>query len=119
MAVNRILVTGASGFIGRAVLAAFAQRGDAVRAAVRRPPQPPLPAAVEVVQHADLTQPIDWRPLLQGVDRVIHLAAVAHMGRSVAPELYDRVNRQATAQLAAAAATAGVGHFVFISSVAA
>ncbi len=117
MVVTRILVTGASGFIGRAVVTAFAQRGDALRAAVRRPPQPPLPAAIEVVQHADLAQPIDWRPLLDGVDQVIHLAGIAHIGRGVAPELYDRVNRLATAQLAAAAAAAGVRHFVFVSSI--
>ncbi len=117
MVVTRILVTGASGFIGRAVVTAFAQRGDALRAAVRRPPQPPLPAAIEVMQHADLAQPIDWRPLLDGVDQVVHLAGVAHIGRGVAPELYDRVNRLATAQLAAAAAAAGVRHFVFVSSI--
>ena len=117
MVVTRILVTGASGFIGRAVVTAFAQRGDALRAAVRRPPQPPFPAAIEVVTHPDLAQPIDWRPLLDGVDQVIHLAGIAHIGRGVAPELYDRVNRLATAQLAAAAAAAGVKHFVFISSI--
>ncbi len=117
MVVSRTLVTGASGFIGRAVMAAFAQRGDVLRAAVRRPPQPPFPAAIEVVQHPDLAQPIDWRPLLDGIDQVIHLAGIAHLGRGVAPELYDRVNRLATAQLAAAAAAAGVRHFVFVSSI--
>jgi nucleoside-diphosphate-sugar epimerase len=115
-----VLVTGASGFIGRAVIAAFAADGQTVRAAVRRPPQPlqpPLPAGVEVAQHPDLTQPIDWRPLLEGVDRVVHLAGIAHGGRGVAPDRYDRVNRLATEQLAVAAAQAGVNRFVFVSSI--
>ena len=117
MVVPRILVTGASGFIGRAAIRAFAQRGNVLRAAVRRPPQPPFPDGVEVIQHPDLAQPIDWRPLLDGVDQVIHLAGIAHVGRGVAPALYDRVNRLATAQLATAAAAAGVRHFVFVSSI--
>jgi UDP-glucose 4-epimerase len=111
-----VLVTGATGFVGRAVVTAFAHDGRAVRAAVRRPPQPALAAGVEVVQHPDLSQSFDWAPFLDGVDQVIHLAGIAHTG-GVAPELYDRVNRQATAELAAAAARGGVRHFVFISSV--
>jgi nucleoside-diphosphate-sugar epimerase len=114
---TRILVTGASGFLGRAVLAALGQDGAALRAVVRRPPQPAFGAGVEVVQQPDLSEAFDWRPLLDGVDQVIHLAGVAHAGRGVAPELYDRVNRLATAQLAAAAAAAAVRQFVFVSSI--
>ncbi len=113
----RILVTGASGFIGRAVMAAFTGRGYALRAAVRRPPQPSLADGVEVIEHPDLAQAFDWRPLLDGVDKVIHLAGIAHTGRGAAPELYGRINHQATAQLANAAARSGVSHFVFVSSI--
>jgi nucleoside-diphosphate-sugar epimerase len=112
---SRILVTGASGFIGRATVAALAKDGHTVRAAVRRPQQS-FPAGVEIVQHPDLAQPIDWRPLLAGIDQIVHLAGIAHTGRADAA-LYDRVNRQATAQLADAAANAGIGHFVFVSSI--
>lgn len=114
---TRLLVTGASGFVGRAVVAAFAARGERVRAAVRRQPLPPLPANVDVMLHADFSQAaVDWAALLEGVDRVVHLAGIAHTG-GVAPENYDRVNRLATAQLAAAAARAGVRQFVFVSSI--
>ncbi len=113
---TRILVTGASGFVGRAVVAAFAQSGRAVRAAMRRPPDHSFPAGVEVVQHPDLAQSFDWTPYLAGVEHVVHLAGIAHTG-GVAPERYDRINRRATAELAAAAAQSAVSHFVFVSSI--
>lgn len=112
-----LLVTGASGMIGRAVVTAFAARGAAVRAAMRRPPQVAFPAGVEVVVHPDLTAPFHWEPLLAGTEAVIHLAGIAPTRRGVAPALFDLVNRQATARLAEAAARTGVRHFVFVSSI--
>jgi nucleoside-diphosphate-sugar epimerase len=115
--VTRVLVTGASGFIGRAVVTAFAQSGQMVRAAVRRPPQPAFAGEVEAIQHPDLLQPFDWRPLLEGIDQVVHLAGIAHTGPGIAPGAYDRINRAATAELAAAAVQAGVKQLLFVSSI--
>jgi UDP-glucose 4-epimerase len=112
---NRVLVTGASGFLGRAAVAALADSGYSVRASVRRLPAPAFSRGVEVVRHADFAQAVDWRPLLEGIDTVIHLAGITRSGSRA--EVYDRVNRQATAQLANAAAKAGIGHFIFISSI--
>ena len=113
---SRILVTGASGFIGSAVVEALARDGHTVRAAVRRT-HLSFPDGVEVVQHPDLAQAFDWQPLLHGVDQVVHLAGIAHTGRYVDRAAYDRVNRQATARLAMATAQASVKHFVFVSSI--
>jgi nucleoside-diphosphate-sugar epimerase len=109
-------VTGAAGFVGRAALTALAQRGFVLRAAQRSPPRSPLPAGIEVVELPDLASEFDWKPLLTGVDRVIHLAAIADSG-AADTALHDRVNRWATERLARAAAESGISRFVFISSI--
>jgi len=115
--VIRVLVTGATGFCGRALVAALADAGYAVRAAVRRAPAPPLRAGVELVTHEDLAGPVAWERLLAGVDAVVHLAGIAHASGRIPEERYDRINHQATAALARAAALSGVRHFIFVSSV--
>ena len=114
---GKLLVTGATGFVGRAVVTAFSESGDHVRAAVRSTPHPPFDGRIEVIRHPDLLQPIDWQPLVAGMDFVIHLAGIAHTGPGNSTETYDRVNRLATEQAAQAAARAGVRRFVFISSI--
>jgi nucleoside-diphosphate-sugar epimerase len=114
--VSRILVTGAAGFIGSASVAALAAAGYEVRAATRRLPVPPFAPRVEVVAHGDLEAPVDWTPLLAGIDAVIHLAGIAHV-EGIAAARYDRVNHLATVALARAALAAGVGRLVFMSSI--
>jgi len=114
--VTRILVTGASGFVGRALVAEMANSGHSVRAAMRQPADV-FPRSVEVVAVSDLTRPVEWRALLKGVETVIHLAGIAHAGPGIAEEAYDRVNRLATAELANAARSIGIRHLVFMSSI--
>jgi len=114
--VTRILVTGASGFVGRALVTELAGLGYSVRAAMRQPADV-FPRSVEVVAVSDLTRPVEWRALLKGIDTVVHLAGIAHAGPEIAEDVYDRVNRLATAELAKAAQAVGVRHLVFISSI--
>ena len=111
-----VLVTGASGFIGRPMVTALVSAGYVVRAVMRRPVS--FPDAVEAVMIPDLKSAIDWIPILQGVDSIIHLAGMAH-SHVPATEYsdVDQINRMATQRLAQAATKAGVGHFVYISSV--
>jgi nucleoside-diphosphate-sugar epimerase len=114
--VTHILVTGASGFIGRAVVADLAEAGHSVRAAMRQPADI-FARSVEVVAVSDLTRPVEWRALLKGVETVVHLAGIAHAGPEIAEEAYDRINRLATAELAKAARSVGIAHLVFMSSI--
>jgi nucleoside-diphosphate-sugar epimerase len=112
----RVLVTGSGGFVGRHLVPHLAQRGYRVIAASRTPARFEN-ADVTGVALPDLSEPFDWRPLLQQCDAVIHLAGIAH--RTVPDELHDRVNHLASADLARAAVECGVRHLVLISSIAA
>lgn len=113
---GRVLVTGASGFVGRALVNELAEEGRSVRAAMRQPADV-FPRSVEVVAVSDLTRPVEWRALLKGVDTVVHLAGIAHAGPGIPENAYDRVNRLATAELATAASAMGLRRLVFISSI--
>jgi UDP-glucose 4-epimerase len=112
----RVLVTGASGFIGRALVNDLAAQDHRVRAAMRQPADI-FPRTVEVVAVSDLARPIEWRPLLRDIEAVVHLAGIAHAGPGIADEVYDRVNRVATAGLATAAAGTNIKRLIFVSSI--
>jgi nucleoside-diphosphate-sugar epimerase len=111
-----VLVTGADGFIGRHLVPYLAARGYRVIAASRTAMKFDNPGVTSKAL-PDLSQPFEWRPLLEGCDAVVHLAGIAH--KTVPDELHDRVNHLATAELARAAAGAGIKHLVFVSSIAA
>jgi nucleoside-diphosphate-sugar epimerase len=112
---SRVLVTGASGFVGGAVAAALAVAGHEVRAAMRRPPSRPLLPGVEPALHGDLEADVAWGPLAAGMDFVVHNAGITHQ-RGITQARYDQVNRDATMQLAQAARNAGVKRLVLMSS---
>src|ERR1700722_13327200 len=112
----RVLVTGSDGFVGRHLVPYLAAQGYKVIAASRATPAFETPNVV-AVPLPDLSMPFDWLPLLQQCDIVVHLAGIAH--RFASDDLYDQVNHQATAALAAAAFRCGIKHLVFISSIAA
>lgn len=112
---RRILVTGASGVIGRPLTAALAAAGYTVRAAVRDPAARAFPGRVEAVRLGDLAAPVDWAPLLAGMDAVVHLAGIAHTDLTGAD--YERINHRATAELAQAAAAATTRRLIFASSI--
>lgn len=115
-----VLVTGATGFVGGAVIPALAKAGWAIAASVRSEADAPrVPAGARAVAVGELSAKTDWSAALEGVEAVVHLAARAHRldDRAAQSGEYRRVNAEATAVLAAAASRAGAKRFVFLSSV--
>jgi nucleoside-diphosphate-sugar epimerase len=111
-----VLVTGASGFVGRPLVSALARANYAVRASTRKPAL--FPPGVDCTIVPDFANSVDWDPLLRGVDIVVHTAGLAHADSiELSDAAFDRINRIATQDLACAAARAGVKQFIFISSV--
>ncbi len=112
----KVLVTGGTGFVGNALCAHLASQGFFVRSAGRSKPGDERSDAVVV---GDIGGDTDWSTALEGVDRVVHLAARVHIDRdsSRAPLAeYRRVNVEGTQRLARMAAERGVRRFVFLSS---
>ena len=110
-----VALTGATGFIGRHLLADLTARGYRVRVLLRRPVEVPPGAASAVV--GDLTRPINMAAALSDVDAVVHSAGLAHAMSGAPEDDYRTLNAQATARLAEAAARAKVRRFVFLSSI--
>jgi nucleoside-diphosphate-sugar epimerase len=112
---SRVLVTGATGFVGRALCNQLSAIGHTVIPAVRHGSGLPN----EVVT-GDIGLSTDWRMALAGCDAVVHLAARVHMMRERSQDplaLYRETNTEAALNLARQAAQAGVKRFVFISTI--
>lgn len=116
---ERILVTGANGFIGCHLCPYLKAKGFIVRSAVRGDGND-LNDVNESSVVGDINSATDWQQALIGVDIVIHLAARVHVMYETTEdslELFRKVNVLGTAHLARMAAKAKVKRFIFISSV--
>jgi nucleoside-diphosphate-sugar epimerase len=108
----KVLVTGATGFVGRAVVSRLRSTGLSVRTSSR---------SDNPGEHviADLERPSALDSLTAGCDAVIHLAARTHRAGSSAADArrYRSANIEATARLVDAALRTGVDRFVYVSSI--
>lgn len=115
---QRVLVTGANGFVGRALCAEAAAHGLSVSGTTRQSCQ--LLGNVKNYVVNSLDEGTNWQLALAGINAVVHLAARVHVMQDTASDplaQFRRVNVEGTLNLARQAAAAGVGRFVFVSSI--
>lgn len=102
-----VLVTGATGFVGRAVCTRLEAAGYTVRAVGRH-------------EVGEIHRGTDWRAVLEGCDAVVHLAARVHIMNDAgddADDAYREVNLHGTATLVRQAREAGIRRFLFMSTI--
>ncbi len=110
----RVMVTGASGFVGKALCSALLLKAIPITRVNR------APDTLASVVVGDMDGTTDWSLALQQCTVVVHLAARVHVMNDTAPDplaAYRRTNVDGTMALARQAAAAGVRRFIFISSV--
>lgn len=115
---RKILITGASGFVGRALGAALVRNqwlvtGLARAESISRLPDRVVPMVWPVTDTS-------WAPNLDEFEAVVHLAARVHTVNDTTDDqvhLYRAINAEATARLALAASHAGVRRFIYVSSI--
>jgi len=109
-----IFITGATGFVGRAMLRRLLEQGEPVRALVRSPRACALPVHPSLDPVAgDLLRPQSFQRALEGVDTVIHLVGIlVEAGEAT----FERVHRQGTEALVRFSQEAGVNRYLQMSA---
>lgn len=108
-----ILVTGATGFVGRGLVSFLQSQGEPVRAAVRT-------AAHRGVAVGDIGPDTNWSVALAGVETIVHLAARVHVMKETVADpdaAFDRINVDGSLALARQAVAAGVRRLIYVSSI--
>ncbi|WP_347930071.1 SDR family oxidoreductase [Pseudomonas helvetica] len=117
---RKILVTGATGFLGNALARCFCALPDTSVVAPVRNMDSKLPETVSKIYISNIDNTTDWATSLSGVDVVVHAAArvhVMHEDPAQSLEKFRAINVQGTLNLARQAIQAGVKRFVFISTI--
>jgi nucleoside-diphosphate-sugar epimerase len=112
----KVLVTGGTGFLGTALVRTLKSSGHEVILTTRKQEN----TEQGIYNLGDISADTNWINLLQGCDTVIHTAGRAHILNDDAQDAlaeFRRVNHDATMKLARDAATSGVKHFIFVSSI--
>ena len=113
-----VLVTGATGFVGKYLCAELLRREQFVRSAVRY--ITPFATNIDAVNVGEIGGATNWVAALQNVNVVIHLAARVHVMKDTVTDPlaeFRKVNVDGTLNFAQQAAQSGVKRFIFISSI--
>jgi len=116
----KVLVTGASGFLGSALLRRITRDSRYMTVAALRRESSNLPDGVEIVRIDDLGVDTDWRDALESIQIVVHTAARVHVMKDSSHNPlaeYRKINVEGTLNLARQAALAKVKRFIFISTI--
>ncbi|MDY7565979.1 SDR family oxidoreductase [Pseudomonas sp. RTC3] len=116
----RVLITGASGFVGSRLLTVLCTKDSYEIGAATRRDFFECPASVRVSRVTGLSPDTDWTEATRGVEVVVHTAARVHvMNDTFADPLaeFRKINVEGTLNLARQAVAAGVKRFVFVSSI--
>ncbi|MBL1320401.1 MAG: SDR family oxidoreductase [Methylophaga sp.] len=116
---KKILLTGATGFIGQALAHELLSQGYGLVAAVRQQSDK-LSEEITQIIVGDINASTDWTEALHNVDMVIHLAARAHILNDYSDDAlaeYRKVNVEGTLALARQAEMLGINRFIFLSSI--
>lgn len=120
LALSRVLVTGASGFVGSHLCRRLVSQGYDVIGTRRDGHTAAADRGVTTRIIGDIGDDVDWDPILDSVDYIVHLAARVHVMRDEAKdplEAFRRVNVGGTERLLSSSGMRGVKHVVFLSSI--
>ena len=121
----RVLISGATGFIGRQLIPLLETRGHRLTLGLRNPdaagrvPKAEAKSQRRTVVVGEIDEHTDWREALKEADAVVHLAARAHVleGGPREEAALTRINERGTRRLVDQAVDAGVGRFLLMSSI--
>jgi nucleoside-diphosphate-sugar epimerase len=116
-----VLITGANGFIGKALCGGLVDKGWSIRGVIRSGKHVArLPAGINIVQIESIGPDTDWSQALENIETVVHLASRVHVLEETAADPLSEfryVNTAGTEQLARAAAKAGVRRLLYVSTI--
>jgi nucleoside-diphosphate-sugar epimerase len=111
---DKIIITGANGFVGTALVTMLSSRGFSVVPLVRRADPGGATGCKVIGDYRDFNE---WGSLMPGVDVIVHLAAKVHQPRDAIDKSYFAINVDVSKNIALAARQSGVRRFVYISTV--